>query len=86
MIRILFRALVALTLLIMFVARLSGGRLPLTLAAVFYFWFVASVFIFAAFGLYAAVKAWREPVNRRAYLFDVLLAAIWVPYWFANLR
>ena len=84
--RILFRALVAITLAIMFVARLSGGRLPLPVVEVFYYWFIASIFVFAAFGIVSAVRAWRDPFNRRAYLFDVLLAAIWVPYWFANLR
>ena len=86
MFRIVFRALVALTLLIMFIGRRSGGRLPLPVAEAFYGWFLISIAVFGAFGIVAAVKAWREPINRRAYLFDVLLAAIWVPYWFSNLR
>jgi hypothetical protein len=42
--------------------------------------------VFGIFGLVSAYRAFREPQNRRAYLFDVLLAAAWVPYWFANLR
>ena len=86
LVRIAFRALVAFTLAVMFFARRSGGRLPLWLATSVYDWYLASIVVFAAFGVIAAVKAWREPVNRRAYLFDVLLAAIWVPYWFSNLR
>ena len=84
--RIVFRVLVALTLVVMWVARSSGGHMNLYEFLPFYYWFLASVFVFAGFGILAAVKAYREPVNRRAYLFDVVLAAIWVPYWFANLR
>jgi hypothetical protein len=84
--RIVLRALVAATLLVMFFARVSGGRLPVFLVAPFYYWFLASVVVFGAFGLVAAVKAWREPANRRAYLFDIVLAVIWIPYWIANLR
>ena len=49
-------------------------------------WFLISVFVFGAFGLVSAYNAIREPHNRRAYLTDVVLAAAWVPYWFANLR
>jgi hypothetical protein len=52
----------------------------------FYYWFVASVFVFGVFGVIAAVRAWREPENRRAWLFDVMIAAAWVPYWFSNVR
>ncbi len=84
--RIVFRALVAFTLLVMFLGRVSGGRLPVLMVAPFYYWFLASVFVFAGFGIAAAVKAWREPVNRRAYLFDIVLAVIWIPYWMVNLR
>ncbi|MES1257184.1 MAG: hypothetical protein ABUS51_02095 [Acidobacteriota bacterium] len=84
--RIVFRALVALTLIVMFLARRSGGRMNPFLFLPFYYWFIASVFVFACFGILAAVKAWRDPHNRRAYLFDILLAASWVPYWFGNLR
>ena len=84
--RIVFRVLVAVTVLVMWYARFSGGRMPVAIALPFYYWFMASVFVFAGFGLAAAVKAWREPVNRRAYMFDILLAVIWIPYWLANLR
>jgi len=84
--RIVFRALVALTLVVMWVARSSGGRMNPYEFLPFYYWFIASVFVFAAFGVAAAVKAFREPANRKAYAFDVVLAVIWVPYWFANLR
>ena len=52
----------------------------------FYYWFVASVFVFGVFGIIALVRAWREPRNRRAWLFDVMIAAAWVPYWFSNVR
>jgi H+/Cl- antiporter ClcA len=83
---IVFRALVALTLIVMWIARLSGGRMNPYEFLPFYYWFVVSVFVFAAFGVVAAVKAFRDPPNRRAYLFDIVLAVIWVPYWFANLR
>jgi hypothetical protein len=84
--RIVFRALVAFTLLVMFLARVSGGRLPVLLVAPFYYWFLVSVFVFGGFGIAAAVKAWRQPAHRRAYLFDIVLAVIWIPYWVANLR
>ncbi len=84
--RIVFRALVAFTLIVMFFARVSGGRLPVFLVAPFYYWFLASVFVFAGFGVAAAVRAWREPAHRRAYFFDIVLAVIWIPYWMANLR
>lgn len=84
--RIVFRVLVGLTLVVMFLARRSGGRMNPFVFLPFYYWFIASVFVFAAFGVMAAVKAWRDPDNRRAYLFDILLSASWVPYWFANLR
>jgi len=84
--RIVFRALVAFTLLFMYFARLSGGRVPVSLVAPFYYWFLASVFVFAAFGIAAGIRIWREPAHPRAYLFDILLAVIWIPYWFANLR
>jgi hypothetical protein len=84
--RITFRVLIALTLGIMFFARWSGGRMPVKPFLPFYYWFLASVFVFGAFGLVSAYHAIREPHNRRAYLTDVVLAAAWVPYWFANLR
>jgi len=86
MYRIVFRALVALTLVIMWFARRSGGRMNPYEFLPFYYWFIASVFVFVGFGIVAAVKAWKQPENRRAYAFDVVLAVIWVPYWLANLR
>ena len=86
MFRIVFRVLVGVTLTVMYLARRSGGRMNPFLFVPFYYWFMASAFVFGAFGLMSAVKAWRDPGNRRAYLFDVLLAASWVPYWLANLR
>ena len=84
--RIVFRALVGLTLIVMWLARLSGGRMNPYEFLPFYYWFVVSVFVFAAFGIAAAFKAWKQPVNRRAYAFDIVLAVIWVPYWLSNLR
>ncbi|HKD08275.1 MAG TPA: hypothetical protein VKB79_20405 [Bryobacteraceae bacterium] len=84
--RIVFRALVALTLVVMFFARRSGGRMNPYEFLPFYYWFIASVFVFVGFGIVAAVKAWKQPQNRRAYAFDIVLAIIWVPYWIANLR
>ena len=83
MFRIVFRALIAVTVIVMWVAR---GRMNPYEFLPFYYWFQVSVFVFAGFGIVAAVKAWREPPNRRAYLFDIALAVIWVPYWLANLR
>ena len=59
--RIVFRVLVAITLVVMFLARRSGGRMNPFLFVPFYYWFMVSVFVFAAFGLAAAVKAWRDP-------------------------
>jgi hypothetical protein len=84
--RIVFRALIAATLIVMYLARLSGGRMPTRVFPAFYDWFLASIVVFGAFGLVSAWRALREPENRRAYLFDVVLAAAWVPYWFSNLR
>jgi hypothetical protein len=86
MARIIFRVLMAVTLAVMLIASRSGGRLPFVVFPPFYYWFLASVFLFGAFGLVAAWHAWREPQNRTAYLMDVVLAAAWVPYWFASLR
>ena len=84
--RIIFRVLLAVTMMVMFFARRSGGKMNPYWFLPFYNWFLLSVFVFAAFGLYAAVNAFRDAPNRRAYLFDVLLSATWVPYWLANLR
>ena len=86
MARIIFRVLIGLTLFVMMIARYSRGRLQVMLFLPFYYWFLVSVFVFAAFGLVSAYHAFREPHNRRAYLFDIVLAAAWVPYWFANFR
>ncbi len=86
MIRFVFRGLVVLTLLVMYIARRSGGRMPVRVFPPFYYWFMASVFVFGVFGIIALVRAWREPQNRRAWLFDVMIAAAWVPYWFSNVR
>ena len=84
--RIVFRVLIGITLVVMYIARLSGGRMPVRLFPPFYYWFLASIAVFGIFGLVSAYRAFREPQNRRGYLFDVLLAAAWVPYWLANLR
>jgi hypothetical protein len=86
MVRVAFRALLAFTLILMMLARMSGGKMPPQAFVAFHYWFVVSVFVFAAFGIRSAVLAWQQPQNRRAYLFDVLLAAAWVPYWYGNLR
>jgi hypothetical protein len=83
--RIVFRILIALTLVVMTIGRFRG-HLPRPLYAPFSSWFLVSVLIFGIFGLVSAWNAFREPHNRRAYLTDVLLAAAWVPYWFANLQ
>jgi hypothetical protein len=84
--RIVFRALVALTLAIMTFTRWSGGRMPPAIFPPFYYWFVISIFVFAGFGLVSAWHAIQDPPTRRAYLTDIVLAAAWVPYWFANFR
>lgn len=86
MLRTLFRILIGATLGVMLAGRFSRGRLPFAVFPPFYYWFLASVFLFGAFGLFSAYRAWREPHNRRARLTDVLLAAAWIPYWFSNLR
>ena len=86
MYRVAFRALAVLTLLIMFLARMSGGKLPPVVFVAFHYWFILSVFVFAAFGVRAAMLEWRDPVNRRAYMFDILLALVWIPYWYSNLN
>ena len=84
--RIVFRALIAVTVIIMWVARSSGGRVNPYEFLPFYYWFVASVFVFGAFGAWSVYKAVRDRYNRRAYLFDVLIAVTWVPYWMTMLR
>jgi hypothetical protein len=86
MARIVYRALIAITLVVMYLARISGGRMPVRLVPLFYYWFLTSIVVFGVFGLISAYKAYRDPINRRAYLFDVILAAAWVPYWLANLH
>jgi hypothetical protein len=84
-VRIAFRVLLFLTLLILVVGRFSGGTLPAFLLAPFFTWFSVSVFVFGIFGLRSAYLAWRNPANRKAYLFDIILAVAWVPYWFSKL-
>ena len=84
--RIIFRALIGLTLAVMMIMRWSGGHMSASVFPVFQNWFHVSIFIFGAFGLISAWRALRDTQNRRAYLTDVLLAAAWVPYWFANFR
>ena len=64
----------------------DGGKLPPVVFVAFHYWFILSVFVFAAFGVRAAMLAWRDPVNRRAYMFDILLALVWIPYWYSNLN
>ena len=83
--RIAFRVLLFLTLLILVLGRFSGGKLPAFLLVPFFAWFSVSVFVFGIFGLRSAYLAWRDPANRKAYLFDIILAVAWVPYWFSNL-
>ena len=85
--RLAFRVLLALTLVILFLGRVSGGKLfPTSFIVPFLAWFSVSVFVFGVFGLRAAYLAWRDPVHRRAYIFDIILAVAWVPYWFVNLK
>jgi hypothetical protein len=81
--RLAFRILLAATLIVLLLGRVSGGKLlPTALFPPFIVWFSVSVFVFGVFGLRAAYLAWRDPANRRAYMFDVILALAWVPYWF----
>jgi len=85
--RALFRVLLFATLLILVLGRVAGGRLlPAFVIGPFIQWFYVSVFVFGLFGIRAAWLAWRDPVNRRAYMLDVILAAAWIPYWFINLN
>ena len=82
--RLAFRVLIGLTLVVMALARTSRGGLPAAFVPPFHYWFVVSVAVFGVYGLYSLWHAWREPLNRRAWLFDVLIAAAWVPYWYVN--
>jgi len=85
--RLLFRVLLATTLVIVFLGRVSGGRLfPQFFIVPFLAWFSVSVFVFGVFGLRSAYLAWRDAANRRAYLFDIVLALAWIPYWYSNLK
>jgi len=85
--RLAFRILLAITLIVLILGRVSGGKmLPTFLFVPFVAWFSVSVFVFGVFGLRAAYLAWRDPANRRAYMFDVILAVAWVPYWYVNLK
>lgn len=84
--RVLFRVLLFATLVILVLGRVSGGALPEFILGPFVAWFSVSVFVFGIFGLRSAYLAWRDPLNRRAYVLDVILAVAWIPYWFANLH
>ncbi len=85
--RIAFRILLATTLIVLLLGRLSGGKLfPSYFIVPFLAWFSVSVFVFGVFGLRAAYLAWRDPANRRAYMFDIILAVAWIPYWFVSLK
>ncbi len=85
--RLAFRVLLAATLVTLFLGRVSGGRLfaPWFLN-LFLQWFTVSVAVFGVFGARAAYFAWRDPANRKAYLFDIILAIAWIPYWYSNLH
>jgi hypothetical protein len=81
--RVAFRFLVAITLAIVFLGRIPGGRLlPYFMIGPFLAWFRVSVFVFGLFGLRAAYLAWRDPAHRSAYLFDIIIAVAWIPYWY----
>jgi hypothetical protein len=84
--RIVFRILIGFTLAVITLGRFGGGHLPKALLVPFSSWFLLSVFVFGAYGLAAAYLALRDLHNRRAWLTDVVLAAAWVPYWYANLQ
>jgi hypothetical protein len=85
-VRYVFRGLVAATLLVMYVSSKTGGRMGPYSSLLFFDWFIASLVVFAAFGVYSAVKLFRDPTNRRAYLLDILIAVSWIPYWIAIIR
>jgi hypothetical protein len=84
--RLAFRILLAATLITLILGRVSGGKMPPMFTTLFVAWFSVSVFVFGVFGLRSAYLAWRDPANRRAYMFDIMLAVAWVPYWFVNLK
>jgi hypothetical protein len=84
MLRYTFRGLVAFTLLVMYVSR--SGRMNPYAFLPFYYWFLASAFVFGAFGLWSIYNAIKDPRNRRAYLLDILITVAWIPYWLAMLR
>lgn len=85
--RLLFRILLAVTLIVVLLGRVSGGKLlPAALLAPFFTWFTVSVFVFGIFGLRAAYLAWRDRGMRKAYMFDIILAVAWVPYWYMNVK
>jgi bacteriorhodopsin len=86
MLRYAFRGLVAVTLLVMYMAKHSGGRMNPYAFLPFYYWFLASVFVFGAFGIWSLVRAIQDPPNRRAYLLDILIAVTWIPYWMSMAR
>ena len=57
--RVLFRVLLFVTLLILVLARVAGGKLlPAFVLAPFIQWFYVSVFVFGLFGMRAAWLAW----------------------------
>lgn len=85
--RLLFRILLAVTLVVMFLGRFTGGKLfSPVFVGLFLKWFAVSVFVFAIFGLRSAYLAWRDAANRKAYMFDIILALVWIPYWYSNLK
>lgn len=85
--RLLFRVLLAVTMLVLLLGRVSGGRLlPAAILGPFLTWFSMSVFVFGIFGLRAAWLAWRDPANRKAYMLDIILSVAWVPYWYSNVK
>ena len=60
--RLLFRILLAVTLIVLFVGRVSGGKLfPTFFIVPFLAWFSVSVFVFGVFGLRSAYLAFRDP-------------------------
>jgi hypothetical protein len=86
MLRYIFRGLVAITLLVMYIERTTGGKMGPYAFLLFGYWFIVTIVLFSAFGIYSVVRAIRDPRNRRAYLLDILISASWVPYWLTMLR
>lgn len=85
MIRIAFRAVLVITLVVLAVGKTSGGRLPPSILVPFTYWFLFAGIFGILYVLYCAFQVWKDAPGRKLHARDLLIAIIWVIFWLLNL-